>query len=482
MEWLRQGIQRIKEVLGLTNKEVVHENHLDDRGTIKKHNINKDKKRESGILILFGLKMRPRKDFKTRNKDVAKSAEEILKIRKSQQRTFKSPVVRPVRVKKGSTWMQRILGSSSNSASSSDQDILDYFRVSAANDEEEPVWKTYASKFLNREHFNFVGSDKNLGPLVVSIKYPNIALTKSDNNLKETLNKKFSEKTLLILRLPSGLLKRSWNQFQLSNPTLKSPTELAKLSFPSLVCSSCGLLPVLCPDISKIIAEYDETCNIDEIENKSNEAKTEEIEEKLEPSGKTMKLKILQRKLITSTCKFLELSDWDLHAYEDFLIDKKSDLPKYMSFSLPLTFKTPKMCAKLVKKAKSPNFRSLPKKMLVFDDEAHVPPPTSGLEDCSDDDGSSEAIYLDNLVDDIKVPGGQMMKLRSVDVHTAEGDDLDLLMILKNLQLEKDEILKTNSMLKKEKEELYWNEKRLVRELATAHTIIDNLKKRLITT
>ena len=183
MEWIRQGITRIKEALGF-GKNISTEDCVS-----KKEAVTVDLS-SSGIVPIFGLRMRPRKDFKTR-KDVAKSVEDILKIRKPNQRTFKSPIVRPVRVKKGSTWMQRLLSSSSNSASSSDQDILDYFRVSASNDVEEPVWKTYTTRFLKREHFNFVGSDKNLGPLVISIKYPQCR-----HNKKQQFQGEFEQKVI----------------------------------------------------------------------------------------------------------------------------------------------------------------------------------------------------------------------------------------------------------------------------------------------
>ena len=475
MEWIRQGITRIKEALGF-GKNISTEDCVS-----KKEAVTVDLS-SSGIVPIFGLRMRPRKDFKTR-KDVAKSVEDILKIRKPNQRTFKSPIVRPVRVKKGSTWMQRLLSSSSNSASSSDQDILDYFRVSASNDVEEPVWKTYTTRFLKREHFNFVGSDKNLGPLVISIKYPNAAIIKS-NNFKENLDKKLSEKTSLILRLPSGIMKRSWNQFQLSNPTVKSPLELVKLSFPNLVLS-CGLLPVFYPDISEIIAKYDETCNTDGISNKSYDVVTQNIE-KVETSSNSMKLKILQRKLITNTCKFIELSGWNLNAYEDFFAEKKASSPKYTSFSLPLTLRTPKMCSKLVKKVKSPKFMTLPKKMLIFDYEVPSPPAALSLEDHLDgDDCALEVISIENdVVDDVGVLGDQMINLRvEIKNDPDESDDEpDLEIRFKNLELEKKQILKSNSLLKKEKVELCRSERRLVRELATAHTIIDNLKKRHTTT
>jgi len=491
MEWIRQGIQRIKDALGLgrnfssenftTTKETVANNNR----AVLKYNIKNDTEGESVIVNIFGLTMRPRKDCKIRNREVAKSAEEILKIKKPHHSTFKSPIVRPVRVRKGSSWMHRLLSSSSTSASSSDQDILDYIRVSVNNDVEKPVWKTYASKFLNREHFNFVGSDKNLGPVVISIKYPNSPMIKSDD-LRATLDKKFLEKTFLILRLSSGIFKRSWNQFQLSNPTMKPPLYLSKLSFPCLNFTY-ELLPVLCPDIGEIIAKYDETSEIDD----KNSEVVGERSHKFETSSKAMKLKLLQENLITSTCKFLELSEWDFDAYRNFCSEKKSSLPKYWSFNLPLTLKTPKMCSKLAKKVKSPNFMSLPKKILTFDDEAHIGSPPD-LENFPEDDDSLAVGTMNNdQADKVGVLAGQMIKPRDEKNSTEhdgtkqiliiESNETDLVKNLQNLQLEKEQILKSNSLLEKEKKDLISNERRLVRELATAQTIINSLKKRLIT-
>merc|ERR1719431_1249998 len=69
----------------------------------------------------------------------------------------------------------------------------------------------------------------------------------------------------------------------------------------------------------------------------------------------------------------------------------------------------------------------------------------------------------------------------SQQILTIESNETDLVENLKNLQLEKEQILRTNSLLEKEKKILISNERRLVQELATAHTIISSLRKRLIT-
>jgi len=488
MEWLRQGIQRIKEVLGLGKiitsekdqcQKVVQSYSSNTSDTNKNIERISNKDREPGILTY--LRMRPRKDFKSRNRDGAKSAEEILRVKKPLVKTFKSPVVRPVRVKKGSTWMHRLLSSSSGtSASSTDQDILEYFRIATESDDEEADCKTYASRFINSEHYNFIGSDKNLGPLVISIKYPNISVGKSDNPTLNT-DKKFSDKTFLILRLASGLTKRCWNRFQLSNPTLKSPMELVQLSFPDLVFTH-GLLPVLCPDVSEIIAEYDDTCEKSKAGVKYGEVKTER-EEKIETSSKMMKLKALQGKLITRTCKFLELSDWDFEAYENFFTIKKSTFPKYMSFSLPVTLKTPKMCSKLVRKAKSPNFLSLPKRTLKFEEEdVQIKPTELNFSNSDTECGSPEDFTCEDAEPGYKVENNPN-ESRAKEVFCTESDENDLEIKLKliNLKFEKEQMLETNSMLEKEKEVLIENEKRLMSELAAANTIIDTLKKKVET-
>ena len=142
------------------------------------------------------------------------------------------------------------------------------------------------------------------------------------------------DKTILLLRLPTGLVKQTWNQFQLSNPSLKSPLDLAKLSFPNLSVSR--LLPVLSPEVSQLIAEYDRS-NAEEIKHGREDLK-------ISVESKTLELIRLQEKLITSTCKYIEQSNWDLEEYDNFFTKKKMNIPKYLSFTMPVTLKTPKSC------------------------------------------------------------------------------------------------------------------------------------------
>ena len=156
---------------------------------------------------------------------------------------------------------------------------------------------------------------------------------------------------------------------------------------------------------------------------------------------------------------------------------------------------------------KSPKFMSLPKRILQFEDEqsSTSPPPPLNLKpslkvndqdlvENSDCLGSCQlsleaAVAGDHMVD----LTGQMVKLTTGDSideaiatdleATATDDDDDMvvnmMMTMVKLKLEKEEMSETNAELEREKEELAKNGRRLVRELATAHTIIDSLKKRL---
>merc|ERR1719470_427891 len=272
-----------------------------------------------------------------------------------------APIVRPQRVKSKSSWVQRLL-SKSGSNNNNDQDVAEHFRA-VEIEVEEAGDKVYNSKFMHSEHFNFVGEDKNLGPLVLSIKYPNQTVDEGRQKLKMA---SVPDKTILLLRLPTGLVKHTWNQFQLSKPSLKSPLDLAKLTFPNLSVSR--LLPVLSPEVSQLIAEHDS----------SSEEETRYGREDLKRSveSKTLELIRLQEKLITSTCKYIELSNWDLEEYDNFFTKKKMNLPKYLSFTMPVTLKTPKSCSRNVNRMKSPKFMSLPKRTLHFEVDINTSPPS----------------------------------------------------------------------------------------------------------
>jgi len=503
MERVRKNFQRFKQAVGISRTNPKNNKKQPFKILIKRGSqsanlsgISKSFKftrdevfnsEESFRVASFfpGSKMRLKKDYKIRNREGARTAEkqEILKIRKTQSRSFKSPIVRPVRVKSKSSWAQRLLHSKSSSSSNEkEQDIGEYFQRTNV-ELYEKVSKVYASQFMNREHFNLVGEDKNLGPLVLSIKYPD----------QTVMNQDLAGKTLLLLRLPTGLVMQTWNHFQLSNLSHKSPLKLAKLSFPNLSFSN-RLLPVLSPKISELIAEYDENCG-DGKSSDFGESKAARENEKLEIDCRILKLRDLQEKLISRTCKFLELSGWDFEEYNNFFIKKKSSFPKYLSFTLPVALKTPKSCSRSGNQAKSPKFMSLPKRTLQFDDENLSPPPSMNLKPLLivNDNLASVPISLESVVSSCNIVDltGQMLKLgtghyrdevvaTSKENDTLQNCEVDAEMMLKlvGLKLEKMQMSDDTAILEKEREELAKNEKRLVRELATAQTIIASLKKR----
>jgi len=495
MDWLRRSLCRIKRTSLVSAKPTARNQsqHIrsQDRNTSWSYSSDKvfdSKEIFSAQNIFQRLGMRLKKDYKIRNREGARATvkPEILKIRKTHNKSFKSPIVRPKRVKSKSSWVQRLLSKSSNN--NNNQDVGEYFRT-AEIEVEEAVHEVYTNQFMQCEHFNLVGEDKNLGPLVLSIKYP-IKIVEKERQ-KEALSSSVSDKTILLLRLPTGLVKQTWNQFQLSNPSLKSPLDLAKLSFPNLSLSR--LLPVLSPEVSQLIAEHDSSSG------EETRYGREDLKRSVE--SKTLELIRLQEKLITSTCKYIELSNWDLEEYDNFFTKKKMNLPKYLSFTMPVTLKTPKSCSRNVNRMKSPKFMSLPKRTLHFEVDINTSPPSplkkpldeiydhSSEENQNDDFPGSFPLSLEAVpVVDLT---GQMVKLSTDDLvdeavatdiePIAEDDDMvaKMTLILVNLKLEKEELSETNAKLEKEKEELTKNGRRLVRELATAHTIIDSLKKRL---
>ena len=516
MDWLRRSLRRIQRtsVIGSALQPTVHNqsqnitsqdlkrrgqlNSLRDRNTswsYSSDNVFQSEEVSSVQNIFHRLGMRLKKDYKIRSREGTRAMvkPEILKVRKTHSKSFKSPIVRPKRAKSKSSWVQRLLSKSSNN--NNDRDVSEHF--SAVEIEvEEAVHEVYSNQFMHSEHFNFVGEDKNLGPLVLSIKYRNRIVDKGRQKMKVS---SVPGKTILLLRLPTGLVKHTWNQFQLTNPSLKSPLDLAKLSFPNLAVSR--LLPVLSPEVSQLIAQFDRL-SAEETKAEREVAKIPYLE------SKTMELKELQEKLITSTCKFIELSNWDLKEYDDFFTKKKMNLPKYLSFTMPVTLKTPKSSTRSANRVKSPKFMSLPKRILQFEDDqsSTSPPPPLNLKpslkvnyqdlvENSDCLGSCQlsleaAVASDHMVD-LSLTG-QMVKLTTsdsideaiaTDLEAIATDDDDMvvnmMMTMVKLKLEKEEMSETNAELEREKEELAKNGRRLVRELATAHTIIDSLKKRL---
>ena len=147
---------------------------------------------------------------------------------------------------------------------------------------------------------------------------------------------------------------------------------------------------------------------------------------------------------------------------------------------------------------------SLPKRILQFEDDKNTsPPPPLNLKPLleindhnlveNDDCLGSFPLSLETAVATNPMVDltGQMVMLSTDDSldevlatdvdATAKDDDMvsKMMLTLVKLKLEKEELSETNAELEKEKEELAKNGRRLIRELATAHTIIDSLKKRL---
>ncbi|XP_054265950.1 rap1 GTPase-activating protein 1 isoform X2 [Macrosteles quadrilineatus] len=97
--------------------------------------------------------------------------------------------------------------------------------------------RCYRRNFLGKEHLNFVGSDENLGPLLLSVKNETIAS---------------QEHTRLLLRLQSGTM----HELMPSSVATTAPHNMVKLLNEQLTVSS--LQPILCPRASELIADYDE--------------------------------------------------------------------------------------------------------------------------------------------------------------------------------------------------------------------------------
>eukprot|EP00092_Neocalanus_flemingeri_P017877 GFUD01019342.1.p1 GENE.GFUD01019342.1~~GFUD01019342.1.p1 ORF type:complete len:547 (+),score=126.90 GFUD01019342.1:85-1725(+) len=467
--------------------------------------------------FLGSLRMRFKKDVKC-SKDRPRSGlkPDNFKRKKTESQSFRSKVVYPKRVKTKSTWVHRLLSKSNDK----EESFTDYFQTSAI-EFDEPVHKMYSAQFMHCEHFNLIGEDKNLGPLVLSIKYPTQAVdTNSDKSPSEG---DLSSKTSLLLRLPTGTIYYSWNQFQLSNTSYQSPLYLAKLSFPTL--SVGKLLPVLCPEAWLLIAEYDRTSEDNDV---FEQSKTLSEDKKEEIANRSRQLKELQQKLISSTCKFLELSDWNFIAYDTFFTKKKPNLFPNLSFTMPSIMKIPRS-------VKSPNSSTLTKSLLQIESEQMQ---SSPLQDLGLPINSSDlSLNLDNTFD-ISSPNSQtssasvssiylvnqpdgdlfssfpatleptvpsklkldltgnlvldltesLMRLGTDNylderLGTGLGSDADqdsiteMKLRLKKLKIQKEELLVRNSTLEKEETELRENETRLVRELATANSIINSLKK-----
>merc|ERR1719186_2020787 len=238
------------------------------------------------------LSMRLKKDYKIRSSEGTRTGlkPEMSKVKKIQRKSFRSKVIYPKKAKAKSTWIDRMLNKNNNNEAS----FCEYLKTSEG-EFEQPVHRIYASQFLYCEHFNLVGEDKNLGPLILSIRYSNEAADSDKNG-------DLLKQTSLLLRLPTGTAHHHLNQFQLSQLSSQSPMSLAKLFFPSL--SVCRLMPVMCPEAWLLISEYDRT----------SESKDLNEDQEVVIASRTTQLKKLHEKLMTRTYTFLEFSNWDLDA------------------------------------------------------------------------------------------------------------------------------------------------------------------------
>ena len=106
---------------------------------------------------------------------------------------------------------------------------------------DEISFKVYREHFLHTEHFNFLGEDALLGPVLLSIKYNKEEHTRT-NQIR------------IIIRLSN----RFQHELLVWDPSVKSrpPIQLVKIILPEL--SIERLEPVLCPNSAEKILKYDE--------------------------------------------------------------------------------------------------------------------------------------------------------------------------------------------------------------------------------
>jgi len=236
---------------------------------------------------------------------------EILKLNKNNCANFKSPSSSS---KPNFPWLKQI--SKRNSTCSLSENLFPDFQNLTVDGEKALPVNIYAEEMSQVEHYNFVGEDKFLGLIVLSIKYP----TKSTNEDSK-------KRTLLLLRSESGLICQKWNQFQISDPYKKSVPSLISLSFPQL--SLLTLLPIICPEGSALIKEFDEK-QLHTMEN-SNRTRHQSIDA----------IKELQENLIKHTCHFLEPTERDLNRYTELFLKKPNRAQKSFNFGIS-SFRTPK--------------------------------------------------------------------------------------------------------------------------------------------
>lgn len=116
----------------------------------------------------------------------------------------------------------------------------------------EEFARIYRNHFLNSEHFNFRAYDDVLGPLVLSLKL----CDDSDQGQQENGSLDSNKSVQLIARLNSGSLHKYIHSTELGVTGELVPSRLAKFIVPDL--STDQFEPVLCPQASELIMQYDE--------------------------------------------------------------------------------------------------------------------------------------------------------------------------------------------------------------------------------
>ena len=126
--------------------------------------------------------------------------------------------------------------------------------LAASKFESEEFARIYRNHFLNCEHFNFRAYDDVLGPVVLSLKLCDDA---SENGGSGGSDDDVGNKSVqLIARLNSGTVHKYIHYSELGASPELIPARLAKLIVPELTTEQFE--PVLCPQASELIMQYDE--------------------------------------------------------------------------------------------------------------------------------------------------------------------------------------------------------------------------------
>jgi RAP1 GTPase activating protein 1 len=124
--------------------------------------------------------------------------------------------------------------------------------------ESEEFARIYRNHFLNCEHFNFRAYDEVLGPLVLSLKLCDESGESGDDAQSDTNGaaEASSKSVQLIARLNSGSIHKYIHSTELGGTPELVPSRLAKFIVPEITTEQFE--PVLCPQASELIMQYDE--------------------------------------------------------------------------------------------------------------------------------------------------------------------------------------------------------------------------------